>query len=404
MTEFDAARLARIDAWMRRYVEAGRFPGSTFLLASGGRIVHRASAGLRDVAGGKPFGEDTIARIFSMTKPVVSVAIMMLAERGLFHLDAPVSRFLPEFEGARALRPGAASIDETEPCAPPTLHQLLTHTSGLTYGFNPGPLSRAYAEARIDFGPSGPGLAETVKRVAALPLAFVPGTRWEYSVSTDILGRVVEAADGRSLDRFLTEEILGPLGMRDTFFTIPDDRLGRLAHLYTAFPDGAAVSLGRIAEGTMREVETAEGSAWRTTRSFSGGGGLLSTVDDYLSFAEMLRKGGSHAGAKLLSPATVAFMRRNHLPGDIASMGPQSFAETPMTGMGFGLGGSVVLDPGLARAPGSVGDFSWGGIASTFFWIDPVLDLTAIFLTQLTPSSAYPARPELKALVHGAVA
>ncbi len=404
MTEFDPARLARIDAWMRRYVEAERFPGSTFLLASGGEIVHRASTGYRDVAGARPFEEDTIARIFSMTKPVVSVAIMMLAERGLFHLDAPVSRFLPEFAEARALRPGATKIDETDPCPPPTLHQLLTHTSGLTYGFNPGPLSRAYAEAKIDFGPAGPGLGEMTKRVAALPLAFAPGSRWEYSISIDVLGRVVEAVDGRALDRFLAEEIFEPLGMKDTHFSIPDGKLDRFAHLYTAFPDGAAVSLGKIEDGVIREVETAEASAWRNARTFSGGGGLVSTIDDYLAFTEMLRRGGSLGEAKLLSPATLAFMRRNHLRGEIADMGPASFAETPMTGMGFGLGGSVVLDPGRARAPGSVGDFSWGGIASTFFWIDPVLDLTAIFFTQLTPSSAYPARPELKALVHGAVA
>ncbi|WP_340108510.1 serine hydrolase domain-containing protein [Pikeienuella sp. HZG-20] len=402
MQSFDPTRLARIDDWMRRYVDEGKFPGSTFLLAERGEIVHRASAGYRAVEAKAPFEEDTIARIYSMTKPIVSVGLMMLAERGLFHLDAPVSAFLPEFAECRALVPGAATADDVAPCPPPTLHQLLTHTSGLTYGFNPGLAAAAYAEAKIDFAPDRPGLAEMTRALAALPLAFTPGARWEYSVGIDVIGRVIEVVAGRPLDEWLRDEILEPLGMKDTGFAIPDAKIGRLAHLYTSLESGSAMSLGAAGRGVMREVETAEGSAWRGTRTFSGGGGLLSTIDDYFAFTEMLRKGGAHRGARLLSPATLAFMRRNHLSGDIASMGPKSFAETPMTGIGFGVGGSVVLDPALARAPGNVGDFSWGGIASTVFWLDPVADLTAIFFTQLTPSSSYPARSELKALVHGA--
>lgn len=403
MPRFAADRLRRIDDWMQAYVDASKFPGSTFLLAQGGEVVHRAAVGFRAVEDRKPFEEDTIARIYSMTKPIVSVGIMMLAERGLFHLDAPLSAFLPEFSDCRALRPDAKSLDDTASCPAPTLHQLLTHTSGLTYGFNPGPLSAGYAAEKIDFGPAGPGLTEMTARLAKLPLAFTPGSRWEYSVAIDVLGRVIEVVSGKPLDRYLQDEIFEPLGMVDTFFSIPDDKLDRLAHLYTALESGQALSLGAAGKGVMREIETAEASAWRNARTFSGGGGLLSTIDDYFIFTEMLRKGGAHQGARLLSPSTLGFMRLNHLAGDIASMGPKSFAETPMTGVGFGLGGSVVLDPGLARTPGNVGDFSWGGIASTVFWLDPVADLTAIFLTQLTPSSAYPARPELKALVHGAM-
>lgn len=399
---FDKDRLLRIDDWMQSYVEKGRYPGSTFLLAQGGKTVHRASCGNRDTATNTPFEEDTITRIFSMTKPIVSVALMTLVERGLTHLDAPVSAFVPEFSDCRALVPGASSIDQTEPCAPPTLIELLTHTSGLTYGFNPGLLPEQYVAEKIAFSGTSEGLASATKRIAALPLAFQPGSKWEYSHATDVIGRVVEVISGRPLDRFLDEEIFQPLGMKDTAFQIEDAKLPRLASLYTS-QDGNAMGLGMRGEGQMFLSETAETSAWRDVKTFSGGGGLLSTIDDYFQFAEMLRKHGAHNGARILSTSTARFMMQNFLPGDIASMGTKSFAEMPMDGIGFGIGGSVVLDSARCRMPGHVGDFSWGGIASTIFWVDPVADLTCIFLTQLTPSSSYPSRPELKALVHGAI-
>lgn len=288
MPSFDPERLTRIDDWMRSYVEESKFPGSTFLLAEGGNIVHRASTGYRAIDEGKPFEEDTIVRIYSMTKPVVSVGLMMLAERGLFHLDAPVSDFLPEFAECRALTGGAG--DETAPCPAPTLHQLLTHTSGLTYAFNPGPAAAAYAAARIDFRPNGPGLAEMTRKLAELPLAFAPGTRWEYSVGIDVVGRVIEAVTGQPLDTWLEAEILEPLGMTDTGFAIPDNKVDRLATLYTSLESGAPISLAAAGKGVMRQVETAEDSAWRGAKTFSGGGGLLSTIDDYFAFTEMLRK------------------------------------------------------------------------------------------------------------------
>lgn len=402
MTEFDPDRLKRIDAWMRRYVDEGKFPGSTMILAQGGNIVHRATTGLRDVEQGLPFEEDTIARIYSMTKPVASVALMMLVEEGLFHLDAPVSEFIPEFADCAALVPDANSIDQVERCAPPTVAQLATHTSGLSYSFNPGPLSAALKEGGMDFAAIRPPLESQVRELARLPLAFRPGARWNYSVGIDVIGRIVEVASGQSLDVFLDERIFQPLGMKDTFFRLPDDRVGRTANLYTSL-DGDPMSLGKPGGGALNLVETAEDSVYRRTTCLSGGGGLLGTIDDYFQFAEMLRKGGAHNGARILSPATLAFMRQNQLPGDIASMGPDSFAEVPMTGVGFGIGWSVVLQPGLMRVPGNVGDFSWGGIASTIFWVDPVADLTCIFFTQLMPSSSYPNRAQLKALVHGAM-
>lgn len=402
MTSFDRSRLSRIDEWMQSYVDRGRYPGSTFVLAHGGEIVHRATCGLRAVEAQKPFEEDTIVRIYSMTKPITSVALMMLIEKGLFTLDTPLSEFIPEFRDCRALVDGAKTAEEAEPCPCPTFHQLATHTSGMTYAFNPGVAAEAYAAAKVDFKADGAGLETATRELAALPLAFTPGARWNYSVGIDVLGRVIEVASGKPLDAFFAEEILEPLGMRDTFFRLPDDRVERFAHLYTSL-EGDPMDIAKRGAGTMREVDDAEGSPWRRAETFSGGGGLVSTIDDYFRFTEMLRRGGEFDGARLLSPSTVDFMRRNHLPGDIASMGPQSFAELPMTGMGFGIGGSVVLDPALVRAPGSVGDFSWGGMASTIFWLDPITDVTAIFLTQLTPSSSYSSRAELKALVHGAM-
>ncbi len=401
---FDPDRLDRIADWMDRYVAERKFPGSSVLIARAGQVVYHNASGLRDVDLGLPFTRDTLTRIYSMTKPITSTAIMMLAERGLFHLDAPVSDFIPAFKDARALIEGAKNPDQTEPCAVPTLHQLLTHTAGMSYAFNPGLLPKIMEDEGIMFSPDQGPLEHLVNRAAALPLAFVPGTRWEYSVALDVLGRVVEIVSGKTLAQFLHDEVFEPLGMGETGFSVPSGALDRFASLYTPLEgDAMALNASRTSGETLRLVDQAMDSPLRHTTTFSGGGGLVGTLDDYMRFAEMLRCGGALNDARLLSPKTVDFMMCNHLPGDIASMGPQSFAEQPMEGMGFGLGGAVVLDPARARTPGSVGDFSWGGMASTFFWTDRVLDLSVVFFTQLSPSSSYPARPQLKALVHGAI-
>ncbi len=391
---FDPERLKNIDAWMQRYVDEGKFPGSSVLVARRGEIAHLATAGQRSIEDSLPFELDTIARIYSMTKPITSLAVMMLAERGLFHLDAPISRFLPEFADCQALIEGATSIDETEPCLPPTIHQLLVHTSGLTYSFNEGPLADAYLEAKADFHKDAGGLEFAVEKIAKLPLAFQPGARWEYSVSIDVLGRLVEVVSGKSLDTFFRDEILQPLGMSDTAFSVPFDKLDRFASCYFHTEKNAL---------HLVDAPDTTGYLEGNVDTFSGGGGLVSTLADYFRFVEMIRLGGALDGHRLLSPRTLAFMRRNHLAGDIASMGPSSFAEMPMDGVGFGLGGSVVLDPGRMRAPGSVGDYSWGGMASTIFWTDPIEELSVVFFTQLIPSSTYANRPELKALVHAAL-
>ncbi|TKZ18122.1 beta-lactamase family protein [Shimia litoralis] len=389
---------------MDSYVQSRKFAGSSLLLARGGEEVFFHKTGLRDIASRASFERNTVARIYSMTKPVTSVAIMMLAERGLFHLDAPVSNFIPAFSNMQALVEGATSIDQTEACATPTLHQLMTHTAGLSYPFNPGVLAQAMDQQSLIFGPQQGVLETVVDQVAALPLAFAPGTRWEYSVSIDILGRVVEIVSGKSLSEFFRDEILGPLGMHETSFSVSPEQNARFASLYTPLAgDAMALNSASAGQETLRCVDHVTDSAFVDAQTYSGGGGLVGTIDDYMKFAEMLRGHGALGDVRLLSPKTMSFMMSNHLQGDIASMGPQSFAEQPMEGMGFGLGGAVVLNPALARCAGSVGDFSWGGMASTFFWVDHANDMSAVFFTQLSPSSSYPARAELKALVHAAM-
>lgn len=402
---FDPARLAAIARWMEGYVAAGKYPGASLLIARGGAEAFFHACGMRDVEAGLPFARDTVVRIYSMTKPIVSTMLMMLVERGELHLAAPVSDFLPEFAAPRALVPGAVRLDQAEPCAPPTLHQLLTHTSGLSYSFNPGLVPAAMAEEKLDFPPRGSGnLAEVTARLARLPLAFPPGSRWEYSVGIDVIGRVIEVVTGKPLDAVLRDEIFAPLGMEETGFAVPAHARDRFAALYSSLDDPMALNAARDrADKGMRRVDSPDRSPFLAPECFSGGGGLTGTIDDYMRFVEMIRRGGALGDARLLSPPSVAFMRRNHLRGDIASMGPSSFAEQPMEGVGFGIGGSVVLEPALSGTPGSVGDWSWGGMASTFFWTDPVHDLSVVFFTQLTPSSSYPARPQLKALVHAAL-
>lgn len=400
MSSFDQTRLNRIKGWMQGYVDTRRYPGASVLIAQGGAETFYHDCGLRDVAGGLPWQRDTVARIYSMTKPITSAALMILVERGQIHLDQSIAKYIPGFKDARCLIPGATDLSQTEPCMAPTLHQLLTHTSGISYSFNPGLVPEAMAEHKLDFGPGPKPLAEMADHIAKLPLAFRPGTRWEYSVGIDLIGRVIEVVSGKSLGAFFAEEIFEPLGMKETAFNVPQGTGDRFACLYTPLAEGSfSIDAIEKSDETLRQTDDAVKSPYHKTPMQSGGGGLVGTIDDYMKFTEMLRTGGKG----ILSPHTLRFMMNNHLGGDIASMGPQSFAEQPMDGMGFGIGGAVVLDPSRARVPGSVGDFSWGGMASTFFWIDPVHDLSVIFFTQLAPSSSYPSRSQLKAMVQGAL-
>lgn len=400
----DPHRLELLARYMDRLVDQQTHAGCSLLLARGGDVVFDHATGLRSLESGASFARDTVARIYSMTKPITTVALMQLVERGLTHWDTPVSEFIPTFGQCHALQPNATSLDQVVPCAAPTLHQLATHTSGLTYAFNPGVVAAEMEAKALFFKPNQGALSDLVDRLAELPLAFVPGARWEYSVGIDVLGRVIEILTGKSLAEVFEAEIFGPLGMNDTGFAVKPGAVARFADLYTPLTgDAMAFHDPQIADHGLRCVDVAQNSPFLTPETFSGGGGLVGTIDDYLKFAEMLRRGGTLGEARILSPRSLAFMMRNHLRGEIAAMGPQSFAEQPMDGMGFGLGGAVVLDPARARCPGSPGDFSWGGMASTFFWVDPVEALSVVFFTQLSPSSLYPTRAHLKALVHGAL-
>ena len=398
----DTGRLRRLDEHLARYVDDGRLPGWLVTVSRRGRVAHVSSYGSRDAEKGLPVESDTLWRIYSMSKPVTSVAAMMLYEEGAFELTDPVSKFIPSFAAARVYTGGSDQRPVTVPATEPVrIWHLLTHTAGLTYGFHRvHPCDAMYRAAGFDLSlPPGVSLAAACDTWAGIPLLFQPGAEWNYSVATDVLGRVVEVASGLPLDEFFARRIFDPLGMTETAFYAPPDQLSRLAALYALGPGGKAVRFDALGE---------EG---RKPPPFpSGGGGLVSTAADYHRFTQMLlpradSPGGELDGMRLLSPRTVAYMGRNHLPGglDLEKFGRPLDPRTPFGGVGFGLGFAVVIDPAPGKVVRSAGELSWGGMASTAFWIDPAEDLTVSFFTQLVPSSAYPIRPQLRQLVYQAV-
>lgn len=397
---FDAARLARIDAFLdERYIQAGRFKGLQILLAREGEPVHFTSMGARG-EDGRPVEADTLFRIASMTKPVTSIAFMMLVEEGKVALDDPVHRVLPEFKGIGIYNGGGGGIPfATRPTAQPMrMIDLLRHTSGLTYGFqNRSNIDLAHREGRLEAWHGNLDLDGFVAALGKLPLEFSPGEAWNYSVSTDVLGAVVQRASGMSLDAFFAERIFAPLGMVDTFFHVPPDKLDRLGDCYAFTPDNP-----------LKLIDKAGGeSTWsRAPMLVSGGGGLVSTSADYHRFCTMLLNGGFLDTARIVSRKTIDLMTMNHLPGgaDLASMSRSLFSEAALAGTGFGLGFAVNMDVAKGMVPGSVGEFYWGGMYSTAFFVDPLERITMIFMTQLMPSSTYPVRRELKTLIYSALA
>ena len=395
---FDPDRLGRIDAHFARYVDDGRLPGWLVVVSRGGHVAHLSTYGQRDLEAGLPVETDTLFRWYSMTKPVTSVAAMMLYEEGLFELKDPVSRFIPSFADMRVYRAGSAINPVLEPASEPVrIWHLLTHTAGLTYGFHHAhPVDTLYRQAGFEWGsPPGADLAACCDLWAGLPLLFQPGSEWNYSVATDVLGRVVEVASGMSLDRFFAERIFQPLGMDEAAFQVAEGDQDRLAALYVPNP----------ATRQAVRMDAMGAAATQEPAYLSGGGGLVGPAGDYWRFTEMLRRGGELDGVRLLGTRTVEYMTTNHLPGglDLEAFGRPLFAETTFDGIGFGLGFSVVDDPVKNRTLSSAGEYAWGGAASTAFWVDPFEDLTVSFFTQLLPSSTHPIRSQLKQLVYQAL-
>ncbi len=395
---FDPRRLGFIDEHLKRYVDSGKMAGTLVLVARSGGIGHLSAYGLADRERNKPIARDTIFRIYSMTKPITSIALMQLYERGLFQIDDPVDKYIPAWKNQRVYVMGNGAAMVTKPVTRPmTVRDLLSHQSGLTYGF----LERTNVDAM--YRNNGIGQIETrgtlremVEALAELPLEFSPGDAWNYSVSTDVCGYLVEVISGQRFDDYLQANIFDPLGMTDTGFHVPQEKAHRLAANYGVTPDGG-----------IRLIDDPATSTYLTPPTFlSGGGGLASTIDDYLVFCQALVTGGEANGTRIIGRKTLELMTSNHLPDgkDLAGHAMGRWAETTFSGIGFGLGFSVTLDPAKSQISGTPGEFAWGGAASTVFWVDPIEDLICIFMTQLMPSSHYNIRRELRAIVYSALA
>ncbi|MEO0754753.1 MAG: serine hydrolase domain-containing protein [Pseudomonadota bacterium] len=386
-----------------RYISKGKLPCMATLVARGGEIVHEAYRGTTHLAGdGVPIGPESIFRIYSMTKPVTSLAGMMLIEAGDLRLDHNVSRYIPEFAGIRVWAGGDLDTYETQaPEREINIRDLFLHTSGLTYAFlHQHEVDGLYRRENLGtFANSSEISLKTLcERLAALTLLFSQVARWNYGHSTDVIGRVIVVVSGQALDVFLQDQIFAPLGMTSTGFHVPEAQIDRLTTCYAKDPLSGETSLFDGAGGATGLFK--DPPVW-----INAGGGLVSTPRDFLAFCQCLLNGGRLGSSRLISPKTWEFMGLNHLPGGatLRDMGDRTFSESRMEGAGFGLGGSVIVDVAASGQAGSLGTFSWGGLANTFFWIDPVEDLIAIQMTQMMPSGCYPIRPQFNALVYAAI-
>jgi CubicO group peptidase (beta-lactamase class C family) len=398
--------LERLERHLKsRYIDAGRFPGTQLLVYRRGKMVHSTVQGLADVERKIPVKDDTIFRIYSMTKPITSVAFMMLFEEGRVALDEPVHKYIPEWKNLGVFAAGTAPAFLTRPASRPMLIvDLLRHTSGLTYGFQQrSNVDAAYREKKIA---EAGALQSMIEELAKIPLEFSPGDAWNYSVSTDVLGYLIGKISGQPFEQFLKERIFDPLGMDDTGFHVPTEKAHRLAACYSADPPGQVTFHATERKGTLTLQDDPAKSPFLSPPSFvSGGGGLCSTAADYLTFCRALINGGELGGVRLLGPKTLKLMTSNHLPGgvDLPALSRSLFSEATYNGIGFGLGFAVTMDPAKTLIPGSPGEYNWGGAATTSFWIDPVEELITIFMTQVLPSSAYPVRRELRTMVYAAI-
>lgn len=373
-----SARLERLTAAMQGYVDDGKLAGTLAMVARRGQVVYFEDYGLMDREAEKPMQHDTIVRIYSMTKPIVSVALMMLYEEGRFHLDDRAAKYIPEFQNLQVYEAGDDGPTYVAPNREMTVRDLLTHTSGLTYGFfSTTHVDTLYREAGIF---NGPTLADMVQTLSEIPLLNHPGEQWHYSVATDVVGYLVEVLSGQPLDAFLDERIFQPLGMVDTGFYVPAGKIDRFAVNYQVSPTGL-----QLADAP------ATSSFAAPSTFFSGGGGLVSTASDYMRFAQMMLNGGELDGARLLSRKTVELMTMNHIDEEFAP------------GYGFGLGVRVMVDLAHGQQIGSEGEYGWAGAANTYFFIDPEEELIGIFLTQLFPFGFYPSADDFKTAVYQAI-
>ena len=390
-------RLALIDSFLRRnYVDQQKIAGCLTLVARRGEVVHCSPLGLMDLNRRKPMQEDTLFRIYSMSKPVTSVALMTLYEKGLFQLADPVHKYIPQWRNLRVFASGLYPNFITAPVKRPmTIRDLLTHQSGLTYGFmNRSNVDRAYRKLDIG-GRHSDSLKGTIEKLAEIPLEFSPGDYWNYSISTDICGYLVEVLSGMPFDQYLKTHIFDPLKMGDTGFDFPDSERERFAACYQRGPD----------KKLYLQDDPLESPYLKPAVFFSGGGGLVSTAHDYLRFCRMLINGGELDGARILGRKTIDLMTINHLPDgkDLRERSFGSFSEVPIIGSGFGLGFSVILDQQKSQQIGDAGEYSWGGAASTIFWINPKEELVVIFMTQLMPSATFDFRGQLKNIVYSSI-
>lgn len=402
---FAQGRLERIaDHLSRAYIDNGKIAGCQVAVTRRGHLAYFKSLGQMDRERGKQMADDTIFRIYSMTKPITSVALMTLYERGYFQLNDPVHRFVPEWRDQRVWVSGEGSAMATEkPHRPVSMRDMLCHTGGITYGAalaalgapdTGHPVDKEYARIGVRRG-DGEDLKSFVQKLGRVPLRYQPGERWMYSLSTDVCGALVEIISGKRFDKFLEEEIFQPLKMTDTSFTVPREKLNRFAANYRRGPDKK-----------LQLIEDPEKSSYlKAPTFFSGGGGLTGTTKDYVRFCEMLRRGGELDGARILGPRTIELMHRNHLKDgkDLTQMAIGGFSETANEGVGFGLGFACTLD---SVTSGSIvgSDWYWGGAASTIFWVDAKEDLAVVFMTQLMPSGAFNFRGQLKSIVYSSIA
>ena len=401
-TGLDAGRLERIgDHLQRYYVEPGKIAGCQVAVARHGHLAYSRAFGLMDIERGKPARDDTIYRIYSMTKPIASVALMTLYEQGLFQLNDPVERYAPSWRNHRVWVSGEGEEMVTEaPARPVTFRDVLTHTAGFTYGGGlPGvgiqhPIDKVYRALKIRSFGGADTMESFLDKMGQAPLRFQPGTAWMYSLATDVVGALVEVISGKPLDQYLSETIFEPLGMKDTAFQVAPEKKDRFAANYRRGPDKR-----------LELIDAPETSAYLQKPGFlSGGGGLTGTTADYLRFCEMLRRGGELDGHRVLGPRTIELMHMNHLPGgrSLTELAIGAFSETAYDGVGFGLGFASTLGQVQSGGYGQ-GDYYWGGAASTIFWVDPKEDLSVVFMTQLMPSATFNFRGQLKSIIYASI-